>query len=326
MPQPASPLSAQIAPLGLEEYIEQAYFFQRFGERIRQNEPAQEILSTLQQEVLATTKLPLAIDFLLNELKHTGALAPGMKKLAHYFTSFQCFVVSEAEKARGKFDFRVGLEILQREAEYRASENPTLQGLFLFQFEALCRNRLGYDPGLFALSKDPSYDSTWATWLLKIRKQIGMLDIADLIYIYSAYYQNQQTAPGNKSWLKSQSESPSKTAPQTGHKTKRKIGTKTSPEVPSETVFVLFGEKEGRIALANRKKDPALLFSSLQRQLRYPAVPFTQQAEEKERQIPLLLRKVEQLEIRIKILEEEQRGGLDLSQFYEKPSNPTDSW
>jgi len=33
---------------------------------------------------------------------------------------------------------------------------------------------------------------------------------------------------------------------------------------------VLFGEKEGRIALANRKRNPLFLFSALQRQLGYP--------------------------------------------------------
>ena len=36
---------------------------------------------------------------------------------------------------------------------------------------------------------------------------------------------------------------------------------------------ILFGEKEGRIALAHRRKDPLLLFAALQRHLNYPTVP-----------------------------------------------------
>ena len=36
---------------------------------------------------------------------------------------------------------------------------------------------------------------------------------------------------------------------------------------------MLFGEKEGRIAMANRRKDPLYLFSALQRHLGYPSVP-----------------------------------------------------
>ena len=37
--------------------------------------------------------------------------------------------------------------------------------------------------------------------------------------------------------------------------------------------LLLFGRQEGRIAWANRKKDPLLLFAALHRQLGYPASP-----------------------------------------------------
>jgi len=101
--------------------------------------------------VLATTKLPIAIDFLLGELRHEGVLGPAMSLLPHYFTPFQAFVVQESENDRLRFDLRIGLEILRREATYRAGE-PTQQGVFLYQFESLCRHRLGYDRGLEAIA------------------------------------------------------------------------------------------------------------------------------------------------------------------------------
>ena len=51
----ASPL----APLGREEYIEQAHFFRALAERLEVNVPAQEVLASVREETLATTKLPL---------------------------------------------------------------------------------------------------------------------------------------------------------------------------------------------------------------------------------------------------------------------------
>jgi hypothetical protein len=83
--------------------------------------------------------------------------------------------------------------------------------------------------------------------------------------------------------------------------------------------LVLFGEREGRIALANRRKDPLFLFSSLHRQLGYPEVPRPAVADVQEALLPQLARRLEQLETRVKLVEEEQRGGMDLTKFYEKP-------
>ncbi len=185
-PQPSS-----ISLLGREEYIEQSHFFRALGERLAENVPAQEVLATVREEVLATTKLPLAIDFLLGELRHEGLLGPALAMLPHYFTPFQAFVIQESENARLRFDLRVGLEILSREAEYRAGE-PTREGIFLYQFEALCRNRLGYDRGLEAVARDPVFDDVWREWIRKVRRQIGMVDIADLIYVHSEYYWQRQ--------------------------------------------------------------------------------------------------------------------------------------
>ena len=290
--------------LGREEYIEQAHFFRALGERLAGNVPAQEVLASVREEVLATTKLPLAIDFLLGELRHEGVLGPAMGLLPHYFTPFQAFVIQESENERLRFDLRVGLDILRVEAEYRANE-PTRQGIFLYQFEALCRNRLGYDRGLEAVARDPAFDETWRDWIRKVRRQIGMVDIADLIYVHSEHYWQRQEMPQAGS-----SPTPDE------HET----GADDGPARSDDAAVVLFGEREGRIALANRRKDPLFLFSSLQRQLGYPAVPRQKAADNTQQALlPQLARRLEQLETRLKIIEEEQRGGLDLTQFYERP-------
>ena len=78
----------------------------------------------------------------------------------------------------------------------------------------------------------------------------------------------------------------------------------------------LFGEREGRIAWANRRKDPLLLFAALHRQLGYPAIPRLEPIDRTPEIIPSLIRRLERLETRIKLIEEEQKGGIDLTKFY----------
>lgn len=291
-PNPAD--QSHLAPLGREEYIEQAHFFGVLAERIGESVPAQEVLGTIREEVLATTKLPMAIDFLLAELRHEGVFGPAVNRLPHYFTPFQAFVINEAEHEGGKFDLRVGLEILRREAQYRA-ETPTQQGIFLYQFEALCRNRLGYDRGLEAIAGDPAFDESWRNWIRTIRRQVGMVDLADLIYVHSEYYRRRKGEGGGRE--------------------------EDNPQPSTLSSPPLFGEREGRIALANRRKDPLFLFASLHRQLGYPDVPRPQPPEEKEALLPQLARRLELLEKRVTLVEEEQRGGFDLTQFY-GPQSP----
>jgi hypothetical protein len=273
-------------PLDREEYIEQAYFFQTLRERMQQSMSTQDLLDAIGQEVLATTMLPFAIDFMASELRLTGGFATAMARLPHYFTPFQTYVVAEAEKAEGRFDFRIGLEILQREVEYRA-KGVSLQGIFLYQFEALCRNRLGYERGLDAVAADPSFDDAWREWIITVRRQIGLVDFADMIYVRSELYRKQR----NKA------------------------------EKP-----ILFGEKEGRIALANRRKDPLYLFAALQRHLGYPTVPRPTPESSERYLLPELQRRVERLETRLGLLEEERRGGINLTRFYSdqqgKPGGP----
>jgi hypothetical protein len=265
-------------PLDREEYVEQAYFFQTLRERMQQNMSTQELLEAIRQEILVTTMLPFALDFMAGELRLTGGFSTAMARLPHYFTSFQTYVVSEAERPEGKFDFRIALEILQREVEYRVAGAPA-QGVFLFQFETLCRNRLGYDRGLEAMAADNVYDATWQEWIRALRHQVGLVDFADMIYVRSDYYRQSRK----------------------DHQAEK---------------AVLYGEKEGRIALANRGKDPLYLFSAMQRHLGYPAVP-RPRPEDKERfLLPALQQRVERLETRLALLEDESRGGINLPQFY----------
>jgi hypothetical protein len=274
--------------LDREEYIEQAYFFRALAERMAQNFTAQELLATVREELLSTSKLPIAIDFLAAELRHSGVFHTAMAKLPHYFTPFQTFVVAEAEKERGRFDLLVAAQILEREATYRA-EGATPQGVFLYQFECLCRNRLGYEQGLAAMAADPIFDAGWREWIDTVRRQIGLVDFADLLYVRSEHYLRTQARRG----LPEESDKP-----------------------------VLFGEKEGKIAAANRRKDPLFMFAALARQLGYPTVPRPPRPDENAEVVPLLVKKVDRLETRVRLLEEEQKEGIDITKFFGKPATP----
>ena len=269
--------------LDREEYVEQAHFFRALGERMRQNMSVQDLLVSVKEEILVTTRLPLALDYLAAELRLRGFFSTAMAKLSHYFTPFQTFVIAEAEADRGKFDLSVALLILQREAQYRAG-GATPQGIFIYEFECLCRNRIGYDHGLAAVAGDPLFDDAWREWIGTVRRQVGIVDFADLIYVRSERYLQDRLRQGLP--------------------------------LENEGKPALFGEREGRIAWANRRKDPLLLFAALHRQLGYPAVPRLEPIERTAEIIPAMMRRLERLEARIKLLEEEQKGGIDLTKFY----------
>jgi RNAse (barnase) inhibitor barstar len=278
--------------LDREEYIEQSYFFRSMLERMAMAESTQELLKALKDEILSTTKLPIALDFMAAELRLAGTLHTAMAKLPHYFTPFQTYLVAEAERETGKFDFRTALEILRREADYRAA-GTTPQGMFLYEFECLCRNRLGYDRGLDAIAGDPIFDENWRGWIDAVRRQVGLVDFADLIYVRSELFAKHQA---QRQAIAGDDEESS---------------AQIEPPKP-----VLFGEKEGRIAQANRKKDPLYLFAALQRQLGYPSVPRPLPPSESPNLIPTLQRQLQRLETRMKLLEEEQKGGIDITKFY----------
>lgn len=269
--------------LAPEEYVEQAYFYRILSERLPQNIPIQDLLEHAKDELLSTTNLPMAIDFFLAEVRHRGTIATAMTRLPHYFTPFQTYVMASAEDEKGRFDMRVAVEVLRKEAEFRQG-NPTRPAAFLYQFEVLARNRLQYERGLDAIADDPIFDSAWRDWIRTVRRQLGLVDFADMVYVRSAYF-------------------------------KRRADDATEKDKP-----VLFGAKEGRIAKANRKKDPLFLFAALQRQLNYPAVPRQKPIDQTADLVPQLLKRIERLEMRFKFMEEEQRkGAVDLSKFYAHP-------
>lgn len=272
--------------LDREEYIEQNYFFRTLRERMVDEQiPTQRVLERIDEEILAITRLPMAIQFLSTELKHSGLLGSGFARLAHYFTPFQAFVIEQAEEAKNRFSIDVALLVLEREAKYR-SGTPTPQGLFVYQFETLSRNRLGYDDGLRRMHDDSMYDANWRNYVEFVRRQVGVVDFTDLVYLRSDWYVTDQ----------------------------RRQTPDYVPPLPP-----LFAEKEGRIAKANHGRDPLYLFAALQRQLGYPEVPRIKTKDDPTTKLLDLETKIKVLEARLKLVESEQRGKIDLSEFMAKP-------
>jgi hypothetical protein len=204
--------------------------------------------------------------------------------------------MSQAENDFSRFAMDQALLILEREARFKA-ENPSLAGLFVYQFEALSRNRLGYNKGLAAMSGDPYYTEDWRDYIVTLQSRLGDVDFADLIYVRSAFFVAER----------------------------RRTNRDYQPKFP-----ILFGDKEGKIARANRGRDPLYLFSALQRQLGYPEVPRPRRPDEAEARIALLEQRVTLLENRIKALESGANGDdVDLSQFTVKPEDtagPPSGW
>ena len=268
-------------PPDRDECIEQAYFFRTFRERLAENLPAQDVLDRLHEELLTTTRMPMAAQFLATELKHTGLVSSGLARLGHYFTPFQTFAVRQSEAENLRFTMAEALLVLEREAAYKAG-GPTLPGLFVYQFEAIARNRLGYDEGLAAVAADPFYGPEWKEYIDLVRRQVGAIDFADLVYLRSDLYVTE----------------------------KRRVDPGYEPPVPP-----LFGEKEGKIARASRGRDPLFLFAALQRQLGYPEVPRPRPRNDVEARLETLQAKLRAVEARLRMVESETRGTFDPTQF-----------
>lgn len=280
-------------PLDREEYIEQTYFFRNYRERLEDDIPSQVILATIYEEILATTNLPMAIDFLKGELLLTGRISDGMEKLSHYFTPFQTFILKNAEDDKSKFEQKMGLKILEREAEYR-SESPSSAGLFIYQFECIARNRLGYHAGLDAMSKDTMYNADWSAWIQNLKMQLGAVDFADLLYFRSQHFVDEKRRqPGNEDFV---------------------------PQNP-----ILFSKQDGRIAKANHNREPLYMFAALQRQLGYPNVPRPTPETEKSLFHPALEARLHKIESRLQLIDAELKGGLDLNQFIVKDAKFDDN-
>lgn len=275
--------------LDREEYVEQAYFFRILRERLEEKTPVQTVLESIADEILSTTRLPTAIGFIATEVKHTGLLSSGFAKLPHYFTPFQAFVVASTEDERKRFSIEIALLILEREATFRASPSASPAGLFVYEFETLCRNRLGYDEGLRCLREDAFYPPAWRDYVEQVRRHVGVVEISELIFVRSETYVQTE---------------------------RRRDPTYAPPIEP------LFGEKEGKIARANRGRDPLYLFAALQRQLNYPEPPRARAKDDPLAQLGQLKERVRTLEQRLKLVEGEVRGTLDLSQFADLEKSP----
>ena len=76
-------------------------------------------------------------------------------------------------------------------------------------------------------------------------RQVGLIDLADLVYVRSPEY-----------W-----------------RLEKRDALLAGREDAGPNRVILFGDKEGRIARANRGKDPLFFFAALQRQLGYPIIP-----------------------------------------------------
>ncbi len=282
-----APTSDFDLPLYREEYVEQAYFFRVFRERLEDNLPSQEILETIREEILSTTKLYHAVDFLRGEMQLKGLLGDGMARIPHYFTPYQAFVMQRSEEEGVKFEQRTALVILERMADYLAKE-PSRQGLFVFQFECVARNRLGYDAGMSRMADDPAYDAEWQDWIRKSRHRLGTLDFAEMIYYRSAFYVEE---------------------------VRRRTG-----NADQEAEFrLLFGSPEGRIAKANRGRDPLYTFAALQRHLGFPAVPRPKPKETQPVLHPAVEARLQRIEQRIQLVEAETKDeGINLEALYKK--------
>ena len=182
----------------------------------------------------------MAISFLATEIKVVGLMAPAMARLGHYFTPFQAHVIEQAEHDVSRFAMDQGLLILEREAKLPGRRAP--------RPPACSSTSSRPSPGTAwatARGSTPSpttrpTDEDWRDYIIQLRARLGDVDFADLIYIRSSYHVTER----------------------------RRTHPDYIPKFPT-----LFGEKEGKIARANRGRDPLYLFSALQRQLGYPEVP-----------------------------------------------------
>ena len=122
---------------------------------------------------------------------------------------------------------------------------------------------------------------------MKIRPQLGMTDFAELLFSRSQHHVVEMRRKRN------------------------------DPEfLPSYPI--LFEAQEGRIAKANIGKDPLYMFAALQRQLGYPKVPRPDPARTSALFEPQVEQRFQRLEARLTLLEQEAKGGLDLSQLAPK--------
>ena len=70
-----------------------------------------------------------------------------------------------------------------------------------------------------------------------------------------------------------------------------------------------------RIHIQNPVDDPLFLFAALQRQLNYPEVPRPRPTDDTQSRMEAIQTKLREMEARLRLVEGELRGQVDLSQF-----------
>ena len=175
-----------------EEYIEQAYLFRTLRERIEQGIATQDLLASIREEILSTTKLPMAVDFLSAELRHQGRFRRGHAKAQPLFTP-----VSGVRRRRSG----------SRARQIRSAAGPgnlpaqrrTIAPTRRCRKESSCSSSSrshGTDLATTAACKPlPTIrcsTSVRAEWILTVRRQIGLVDFAEMIYVRSQHYVQQQ--------------------------------------------------------------------------------------------------------------------------------------
>ena len=268
--------------LDREEYIEQAYFFRASASgspttcRPRTSSPR------LHEELLTTTRLPYAVQFLAAEIKHTGPARQRVREAAALLHPFQAFVIRQAEEEKQRFPMADGAAGAGTRGRVpgRAADQP---GLFVYQFETIARNRLGYIDGLAAMAADPLYDADWRATSTSSAGRSATSTSRDLVYLRSELYVTEQRR-ANPAY------EPSRAAALRREGGEDRQGQpRPRPAVPVR-----------RAAAATRLPRGAAV---------------TQRDDGKTRSWSKIETKLRELETRLKLAEGELRGNIDLSQF-----------
>ena len=171
------------------------------------------------------------------------------------------------------------------------------------------------------MSADPLYGPEWSNWIMRMRSELGSRELAEVVYRASQHFVNRRSSHAGGTASEAGNAKKQSADPRDG------AGSASLPETSSSAAgsSALFGDQEGRIARANLGRDPLYFFAALQRQLNYPSIPRTPRVDEGEKLPPALEARLLKLEQRLKLVEMEQRGGIDLSSYFRKPESSDDS-
>ena len=152
--------------------------------------------------------------------------------------------------------------------------------------------------------------TSWREWIRTLRRQIGMVDLADVIYVHSEYY-----------WQRKQCGARGRPGSTRIHeRATRPAGTDPPRMVGPGQCRNPLRRPRGphRPGQSQKRSIVSVLIAAPTTGL--PRSAAGQSPDKEQALLPQLARRLEQLETRLKIIEEEQRGGLDLTKFYERPA------